>query len=224
MSLKASFATEGTYTPDALVAGNAHLLVARTIKVATGQNLKRGSVIGKVTSANGATVPVGGGSNGGVVNFGTITPDATAKDGSYGVAVTAAKDGATGAKFTVTAPGGQAATGTMGVAFSALGLAFTITDGLTINASELGDVYTFTVTAANGEYKLSASAANDGSQTPDLILAEDVDATAGDKPGLAYSRGDFNANAITLDAGHTVASITEGLRAKGIALLPAVSA
>ena len=27
MSLKASFATEGTYTPDALVAGNAHLLV-----------------------------------------------------------------------------------------------------------------------------------------------------------------------------------------------------
>ncbi len=224
MSPKASFATEGTYTPDALVAGNAHLLVARTIKVATGQNLKRGSVIGKVTSANSATVPVGGGSNGGVVNFGTITPDATAKDGAYTVTVTAAKDGATGAAFTVAAPGGQTATGNMGVAFAGLGLGFTITDGLTTDAAEVGDVYTFTVTAASGEYKLSASAANDGSQTPDLILAEDVDATTGDKLGLAYSRGDFNANAITLGAGHTVASITEGLRAKGIALLPAVSA
>ncbi|MDY0105305.1 MAG: head decoration protein [Giesbergeria sp.] len=224
MSLKASFATEGTYTPDALVAGNAHLLVARTIKIATGQNLKRGSVLGKVTSANSATTPAGAQANDGVVVFGTITPDATAQDGVYTVTVTAAKDGATGAKFTVASPGGQTATGTMGVAFAALGLGFTITDGLTTDASAVGDVYTFTVTAANGEYKLSASASNDGSQTPDLILAEDVDATAADKPALAYSRGDFNANAITLGAGHTVASITEGLRAKGIALLPAVSA
>ena len=221
--MTANFQSEGTYTPDSLLAGNAHLLVARTIKVATGQNLKRGSVIGKVTSANSATVPVGGGSNGGVVNFGTITPDATAKDGSYGVAVTAAKDGATGAKFTVTAPGGQTATGTMGEAFDSLGLAFTITDGLTTDASEVGDVYTFTVTAANGEYKLSASAANDGSQTPDLILAEDVDATTGDKLGLAYERGDFNANALILGTGHTVASIREGLRAKGITLLTAIA-
>lgn len=224
MSLKASFATAGVYTPDALVAGNAHLLVARTIKIATGQNLKRGSVIGKVTAANSATVPAGAQANGGVVTFSTITPDATAKDGVYTVAVTAAIDGATGAKFTVTAPGGQTATGTMGAAFSGLGLGFTITDGLTTDASEVGDVYTFTVTAASGEYKLSTSGASDGSQTPDLILAEDVDASAADKFALAYSRGDFNANAITLGAGHTVASITEGLRAKGIALLPAVSA
>lgn len=126
MSLKASFATEGTYTPDQLVAGNAHLLMARTVTVLSGQTLARGAVVGKIT--------------------------------------------------------------------------------------------------ASGKYILSLAAANDGSQTPDLILSEDVDATAGDKPGLAYSRGDFNASAITLGAGHTVASITEGLRAKGIALLPAVSA
>ncbi len=224
MSLKASFATEGTYIPDALVAGNAHLLVARTIKIATGQNLKRGAVVGKVTAANSATVPAGAQANGGVVAFGTITADATAKDGTYTVTVTAAKDGATGAKFTVADPGGQTATGTMGVAFAGLGLGFTITDGLTTDASEVGDVYTFAVTAANGEYKLSASGASDGSQTPDLILADDVDASTGDKHALAYSRGDFNANAITLGAGHTVASITEGLRSKGIALLPAVSA
>ncbi len=223
MDTKAKFATEGTFAPDNLIAGNAHLLVSRKVTIKSGQNLKRGSVIGKVTDANSATVPVGGGSNGGVVNFGTITPDATAKDGSYGVAVTAAKDGATGAKFTVTAPGGQTATGTMGVAFAALGLAFTITDGLTTDASEVGDVYTFTVTAANGEYKLSASADNDGSQTPDLILAEDCNASGGDKTALAYARGDFAAQALTLGTAHTVASITEGLRAKGITLINAMA-
>lgn len=126
MNLQASFATEGTYTPDTLVAGNAHLLVARTVTVLSGQNLVRGAVLGKIT--------------------------------------------------------------------------------------------------ASSKYQLSASAAADGSQTPDLVLAEDVDASAADKPALAYARGDFNAGALTLGAGHTVASITEGLRAKGIALLPAVSA
>lgn len=126
MDLKASFATEGSYTPDRLIAGNAHLLVARTITVLSGQTLTRGAVIGKVT--------------------------------------------------------------------------------------------------ASGKYILSLAAANDGSEAPDLILAEDCDASAADKPALAYARGDFNANALTLGTGHTVASITEGLRTKGIALLPAVSA
>lgn len=76
---------------------------------------------------------------------------------------------------------------------------------------------------ASGKYALSASASSDGSQTPDLILAEPVDASGGDKQALAYARGDFNANALTLGAGHTVASITEGLRAKGITLLPALA-
>ena len=126
MDHKASFKTEGAYVPDALIAGNAHLLVARPVTIVSGQNLPRGAVIGKVTTG--------------------------------------------------------------------------------------------------GKYQLSLSAAADGSQAPDLILAEDCDASAADAKALAYSRGDFNANSLTLGAGHTVASITEGLRAKGIALLPAMSA
>jgi hypothetical protein len=79
------------------------------------------------------------------------------------------------------------------------------------------------ITASN-KYALSASAANDGSQAPDLILAEHCDATGGDRTAMAYSRGDFNANRVTLGAGHTVASVTEPLRVKGIALLPSVVA
>jgi hypothetical protein len=72
---------------------------------------------------------------------------------------------------------------------------------------------------ASGKYNLSLSAAVDGSQVPDYILAESIDATSADKVGLAYSRGDFTASALILGASHTLASIKEGLRGKGIALI-----
>lgn len=121
MDYKTKFATEGTYSPDKLVAGNAHLLVGRKITIKSGANLTRGAVIGKIT--------------------------------------------------------------------------------------------------VGGKYILSLSTANDGSETPDAILAEDCNASAADKDALAYFRGDFNTGALTLGAEHTVASITEGLRAKGITLL-----
>jgi Bacteriophage lambda head decoration protein D len=77
---------------------------------------------------------------------------------------------------------------------------------------------------ASGKYTLSLSAAADGSQTPDYILAEDCDASAGDKAALAYSRGDFIAEKVILGAGHTVTSIKEGLRVKNIVLISSVAA
>lgn len=77
---------------------------------------------------------------------------------------------------------------------------------------------------ASGKYVLSTAAANDGSQVPDLVLAQDVNATAGDAPGLAYERGDFTAGALTLGAGHTVASIRDTLRGKGITLFLSIPA
>ena len=115
-----------TYTPDALTAGNEHLLVGKKVTIEAGQNLPRGAVLGKVT--------------------------------------------------------------------------------------------------ASGEYKLSASGASNGSQDPDLILAEDCDASAAAKEAMAYSRGDFNGNALTLGTGHTPDSIKEGLRVKGIIIVNAVPA
>ncbi len=75
---------------------------------------------------------------------------------------------------------------------------------------------------ASGKYVLSAAGATDGSQAPDLILAEPADATAGDITAIAYERGDFNQNALVLGAGHTVASVREGLRGKGIFLFDSV--
>lgn len=117
----AAFSTTA-YTPDPLIAQNAHLLVDESITLLTGQNLKRGAVLGKIT--------------------------------------------------------------------------------------------------ASGKYVLSLSAAADGSQTPAAILAVDTDATAADKVTVAYFRGDFQANAITLGAAHTVASVKAALRAVNIELIP----
>ncbi len=73
-----------------------------------------------------------------------------------------------------------------------------------------------------GKYSLSASAASDGSQTPDAILADDCNATAADTEAMAYFRVQVNSAAVTLGAGHTVASIREGLRGKGIDLIDTV--
>lgn len=123
--MNAKFETVGTFVPDALLAGNTHLLVGRKVTIISGQNLVRGAVLGKIT--------------------------------------------------------------------------------------------------ASSKYNLSASAAADGSQVPDLVLAEDCDASAGDKSAMAYSRGDFNTVGLTLGAGHTVASITDGLRVKGIVLTAGVA-
>lgn len=118
--MPASFAS-ATFTPDRLVAQNAHLLVAVPITLISGQNLTRGAVLGKIT--------------------------------------------------------------------------------------------------ASGKYNLSLSAAADGSQTPDAILAEDTNASGGDKATVAYIRGDFDSSALTFGASHTVASTKEGLRLKGIQLI-----
>lgn len=72
---------------------------------------------------------------------------------------------------------------------------------------------------SGGKYTLSLSASSDGSQTPDVILAEDCDASGGDKTALVYETGVFNTNAMNIGASHTAASVREGLRAKGIHLV-----
>lgn len=67
-----------------------------------------------------------------------------------------------------------------------------------------------------GNYALSESGATDGSQVPRYILAEACNATAAATECLVYETGDFNEQAVTLGAGHTIASIREGLRTLGI--------
>jgi hypothetical protein len=68
----------------------------------------------------------------------------------------------------------------------------------------------------NNKYVLSVQSATNGSGTPDLVLVEDCDATSGDKITLAYETGRFNVEEMTIDSSHSIDSIREGLRLKGI--------
>ena len=72
---------------------------------------------------------------------------------------------------------------------------------------------------ATGKYILSLSAAVDGSEVPDAVLAEATDATAADVATPAYFTGGFDESKLVLGTAHTAASIKEGLRTKGIHLL-----
>ncbi|MBX6382086.1 MAG: head decoration protein [Microbispora sp.] len=79
---------------------------------------------------------------------------------------------------------------------------------------------------ASGKLTLSTSAANDGSETPYAILAEDTDASGGDKTCTVYVAGEFNANALTFGTGHTAttAATVAALRDAGIYLKNPVAA
>lgn len=65
---------------------------------------------------------------------------------------------------------------------------------------------------ANDEHKLSASAAADGSEDPVVVLDEAVDTTAGALPVPVRLTGEVLGSALTLGAGHTLASVKTALR------------
>jgi hypothetical protein len=71
---------------------------------------------------------------------------------------------------------------------------------------------------ASGKFKLSASASSDGSQTPDAILAEKASAAGADVQAVVYFSGEFNENALSLGAGHTLDAVRLTLKAKSIYL------
>jgi Bacteriophage lambda head decoration protein D len=80
------------------------------------------------------------------------------------------------------------------------------------------------VITASGKVVPSLSAAGDGSQTPFGIAAVDADSTLGpssppaDRQIDVFVRGSFNENKVILGTAHTIASVREALRGKGIFL------
>lgn len=213
---KASYSSSA-YTPDQLVAGE-HPIVSKAITLLSGENRARGAVLGEQTAS---TVPATGTADGGNTGDGTVTSVAAGgadiKAGTYTlVCIATATDGGT---FDVLAPDGQSiGQAVVGQAFTSSHLDLTVNDGATDFV--LADKFTIAVTGS-GKYLLSAAAATDGSAVPRAILAEDTDASAADVATVAYVEGGFDENEVTLGAGHTVDSIREGLREKGITLLPA---
>jgi hypothetical protein len=69
---------------------------------------------------------------------------------------------------------------------------------------------------ASGKYLESLAAATDGSEVPDAILLESVDATAADVNAAVAIAGDFAAKGVIFGTGHTLASTEDVLRTKDI--------
>ena len=80
------------------------------------------------------------------------------------------------------------------------------------------------IVTANGKHTLSASAAGDGSQTPDAILAVDADPSGGDVQALVFLSGEFNENALSFGTGHTADSVRQALRQRSIFLAETIAA
>jgi hypothetical protein len=225
MSNLAGVTSEGTFSPvPALIVGPDDPMT-RSITLLSGQNLLRGAVLGKIGGDAGAatagTVAFAGTGNG-VLTKATPATGTGVKEGSY--TATLVTTGADAGQFAVRRPDGTLdGYAQVGVAYDGQ-VKFTIADGSTDFIA--GDAFTIPVTIADtssGKYLRAVSAATDGSQTARAILAEDCNATSGDKTTIAYMGGVFDENALNFGAGHTAATVRESLRDVGIKLQPSIT-
>ena len=213
---QAAYSTESAFAPKQLLAEGDY--TTRKVTITGSAALLAGTVLGPVLAASAATVTVGTPVSGvaGTIGNGTIsafTSDDGAQEGVWNLICTAT--GAAG-KFKVVRPDGTVdGVLTIGTAYNG-GINGTVSDGA--NDWLVDDIIPITVAYNWGalKYKKSVAAATDGSQTPYLVLFTDCDASAADKEAIALETGNVNDDALTLGAGHTVASIREGLRRKGI--------
>jgi len=139
------------------------------------------------------------------------------QEGVYTLKVT--KAAANAGDFEVIDPQGDViGIGTVAVAFSTGGLAFTLADG----AADfiVGDTFAITVAAGSKKYVEHNAAATNGSQRAAGILFDAVDATLADKPGLAIIRfAEVNGDEITWKTGISApdkAAGIESLKALGV--------
>ncbi|TBW02728.1 head decoration protein [Azotobacter chroococcum] len=155
-----------------------------TINAAAGK-LSAGTLLARITAANAASATAGGG-NTGNGTMGTITVGNEAITGTYTLTITEAA--ANAGDFSVTDPNGAViGTGTVGVAFSAGGLAFTLADGT--NDFAEGDTFSIAVNAGIGEWvAYDDDGTNDGRRAATGILYGSVDATSADARAVAIVR------------------------------------
>lgn len=213
----ASFGSSN-FTPDRLVVSLDDVLTKK-ITLVSGQNTVRGAVLGAIAlGAVTSAAKAGGNTGAGTLTVDAITPKlAKAKVGVYAVRVLAV------GTIIVKDPDGiivgDAAYGAGATITFADQIKFAFADDA-ITHYVAGDGFDVTIAAGSGKYALAASAAVDGSQTPDVILVETTDATSGDKEALGYYVGRFNPAALTFGTGITATSAFEVLREKGIYLVP----
>jgi hypothetical protein len=141
--------------------------------LAAGQKVPAGCVLGVVLGTSATFQAQNGNAGNGV--FSAIGVAGTAVAGGYVLTVLTATVGATHGTFSLIEPNGTAlANGTLGTAYTAGGLSFTLSDGSPPLA--VGDGF---VIVAGGQYAAFDPTASDGSQTAAALALNDTDATLG---------------------------------------------
>lgn len=206
---RASRTVEALNAPKTFIRGQA-LLRTRKVLLLAGSIYLAASVLG-VATAGTATAAVKAGGNTGNGTISAPTVGQRVKTGAYTVRMTGAN------AFEVTDPEGTVveAAGATGAAYAGP-VGFTITAGAT--AFVAGDGFVITVGTGTTKATLAAAAATDGSQSPSLVLAYDVDATAGDVEAIAYESGDFIKEQLIFGAGLTADGTREQLRRLNITM------
>lgn len=174
--------TEGQHKAEFLISEAEGTLSRETITVLSGQNLKPGHVLGKVTvgTATGATVS----GNTGNGSLSAVSVGDAAKAGIY--QLICIEPATNGGVFEVEDPDGVIiGRAVVGTPFTGA-VNFTLGDGATDFVA--GDRFTVTVAAGSGKYKEYNPANTDGSQTAIAILLDNVDSSAADQPAVIIAR------------------------------------
>lgn len=207
-----------TYTPDNLIAGP-FPRIGGSVTILSGNDLARGTVLGRVTKALGTPDASGLVSGDGTLTGASL--GARAKIGDYTITcIAAATDGGT---FKVVDPDGvRLDDAAVGSAYSSEHIGFTINDGDSDFA--VGDAFVVPVEAGSGKCKAVLSTAVDGSAEVYGVLAAAVDASSADAVGPAFLSGEFNESALTFGGSDTADDHRDQARAKAIFFKSAVSA
>jgi hypothetical protein len=148
-------------------------------KLASGNNLSAGAVLGKITDA--VVEATGTNTGDGVVGEATIGTDA--QNGTYTLVCTAVE--ADAGTFSVTAPNGQVlADLTVGVAYVSSHINITVADG----ATDWALTDSITVDVIFGEYAEHNPAGSDGSENAVAVLYDNVDATDAEQNCVVIAR------------------------------------
>jgi hypothetical protein len=174
--------TEGQYKGEFLVTEAEGTLSRETVTVLSGQTLKPGHVLGKVTVGAATGAAVSGNTGNGTI--GTVSAGSTAKPGVYQIVCIEPSNNS--GTFTVEDPDGViVGRAIVGIAFAGA-VNFTIVDGGVDFAA--GDRFTVTVAEGSDKYKEYNPANTDGSQTAVALLLDAVNATAADLPAVIVAR------------------------------------
>lgn len=174
--------TEGKHTGEFIVSeGNGSISRENVTIAASAAALVAGTVLGRI---RGAATSAAVGSNTGNGVMGAVTLGAGAKEGDY--KLTIVEPAANAGAFVVEDPSGSVVGhGTVGVAFAAAGLSFTLADGATDFVA--GD--TFKITVADGtKYGAYGAANTDGTEVAYGVLYASVPDSAADQKAVAIVR------------------------------------